>query len=525
VSQWRILATALGTGSDFLSTWQAWRADPKRPRLLHYVALAASGEPVPGIPELASRWRGMTPGLHRFSFEEGRVILTVGIGDRAALLRELDFTADAIHLDDAAFELGTLKAIARLCREGTALVAGTLSAQLSQDLATCGFDLAQRRYAPAWPIKGLRGAANTTPARALVLGAGLAGAAVAASLARRGWQVEVLDAAPVPAAGASALPAGLLAPHQSPDDNLLSRLSRAGVRIALQECAALLADGDWQAGGALEHRWGDARPVRAVEGLEPWTRDATPEQLRQASLAADEPAWWHESAAWVRPAALVRAWLAQEGVSFRGACSVGSVERTQDGWQVMAADGSTLAQAPVVVIAAAHASGSLLAARITTHPVRGQVSWALHDARAGLLPPFPVNGHGHFIPHLPTAEGPAWCSGSTYGRGDADIAPRPEDQAANLTRLRELLPAVANALAPQFEAGQVRAWSGVRCTSLDRRPLVGELEPGLWVSTAMGSRGLTFAALCGELIAARLHAEPLPLERKLAASLDVRRLG
>ena len=33
MSQWRILATAWGTGSDFLSTWQAWRADPQRMRV------------------------------------------------------------------------------------------------------------------------------------------------------------------------------------------------------------------------------------------------------------------------------------------------------------------------------------------------------------------------------------------------------------------------------------------------------------------------------------------------------------
>jgi tRNA 5-methylaminomethyl-2-thiouridine biosynthesis bifunctional protein len=72
---------------------------------------------------------------------------------------------------------------------------------------------------------------------------------------------------------------------------------------------------------------------------------------------------------------------------------------------------------------------------------------------------------------------------------------------------------------------QVRSWSGVRCTSADRRPLVGEIANGLWVSTAMGSRGLTFAALCGELIAARLQREPLPLEARLAQALDVSRLG
>jgi tRNA 5-methylaminomethyl-2-thiouridine biosynthesis bifunctional protein len=52
---------------------------------------------------------------------------------------------------------------------------------------------------------------------------------------------------------------------------------------------------------------------------------------------------------------------------------------------------------------------------------------------------------------------------------------------------------------------------------------VGEIERGLWVSTAMGSRGLTFCTLAAELIAARLHDEPLPIEHRLAQALDAAR--
>jgi tRNA 5-methylaminomethyl-2-thiouridine biosynthesis bifunctional protein len=89
--------------------------------------------------------------------------------------------------------------------------------------------------------------------------------------------------------------------------------------------------------------------------------------------------------------------------------------------------------------------------------------------------------------------------------------------------LRVLLPDVAQRLAPLFESGKVHAWAGVRCASSDRRPLVGQLEPGLAISTAMGSRGLTFAMLCAQVLAARLHDEPLPIERRLAASLDAAR--
>ena len=45
------------------------------------------------------------------------------------------------------------------------------------------------------------------------------------------------------------------------------------------------------------------------------------------------------------------------------------------------------------------------------------------------------------------------------------------------------------------------------------------------VETAMGSRGLTFAHLCAELLAAQVHGEPVALEAPLAAALNVRRFA
>jgi hypothetical protein len=75
--------------------------------------------------------------------------------------------------------------------------------------------------------------------------------------------------------------------------------------------------------------------------------------------------------------------------------------------------------------------------------------------------------------------------------------------------------------------GDVNAWVGVRCASGDRRPLVGPLTEeanGLWACTALGSRGLSFAALCAELLAAQWHGEPLPLPAALAKALGTQRL-
>jgi tRNA 5-methylaminomethyl-2-thiouridine biosynthesis bifunctional protein len=557
-AQWRILETGFGLGLNFLATWHAWRSDALRPRLLHFASVEAwpvaaddllrsvaeHPELQPLAAELAQRWQGLVPGFHRLAFEGGRVLLTLCVGDVAPMLREQAFRADSVFLDGFSPErnpqmwaLDVLKAVTRLCRRGTRLATWTVAGQVRRDLQACGFEVEKReglppkreclaaRYAPAWAVKGLVEAAPVVASGCLVIGAGLSGAAVAASLARRGWSVQVVDAAAHPASGASALPAGLLAPHQSPDDNRLSRLSRAGVRVTLQEAQQRLAPGlEWERTGALEWRGDDARPLPALgEALAVWSRQASDAQKAAARLAPAQQAWWHEYAAWIEPAALVRSWLRTPGVRFVGGVRVHALVREGGRWVARDANGDALASAPLVVVAAALGSGPLLSGRIPLHPVRGQVTWAPHGEDAGVLPSFPINGQGHFLPNVPLVDRGAWITGSSYGRGNADASVRGEDTAANLQRVRELLPGAVAAIDGAAARGELRAWAGVRCASSDRRPVLGEIDEGLWVSTAMGSRGLTFAGLCAELLAARLHGEPWPVEARLVQSLDAAR--
>jgi tRNA 5-methylaminomethyl-2-thiouridine biosynthesis bifunctional protein len=570
--QWCILETGFGLGLNFLVTWQAWKADPLRPRLLHFVsteAFPASAEDVlrsaqthPELLALAQELQrqlwGLLPGFHRLAFEGGQVLLTLCIGDAKAMLREQSFEADSVYLDGFSpqcnpdiWDLHTFKAVARCCRRGTRVATWTVARSVRDALAQCGFvmkkvpgtppkrDNLQGSFDPAWEPKRKRASPlRRSAARCVVIGAGLAGTAVAASLARRGWQVVVLDAAAAPATGASGLPAGVLAPHVSPDDSLLSRLSRSGIRATLQQADALLQSGsDWCPTGLLEHCVEHARMLPAAwqqnlaEAARDWTHPASPEQLAQAGLPPDTPALWHVQAGWIKPAAMVRAWLATPGVEWRGHATVSQLVRQGDSWQVLDAAGKELASAELVVLAAGYASRALskigTSADLQASPMldlqalRGQASWALHEpGTASALPPFPVNGHGSLIPALPLAEGLAWVTGSSFERDNASTETRPEDEQHNFNKLQTLLPAVAHQLTAQFEGGKVKAWAGVRCATPSRLPALGPLEsPDLWVCSGMGSRGLTFAALCAELLAARLHAEPLPLEQRLADAL------
>lgn len=581
--QWRVLETGFGLGLNFLATWHAWREDAQRPQILHFVSVEAypvsaadirrAVAPYPELlalgEQLAAQWHGLLPGFHRLAFENGRVLLTLCIGDARSMLRaHQPFKADSLFLDG--FSPGVnadmwspevFKTLARFCRSGTAVATWTVARAVRDALAPLGFvvekapglppkrDCLRGRYAPAWPVRRRPQVEDAervlSPGHCAVVGAGLAGAAVAHALARRGWRVIVLDAAPHPAAGASALPFGLMAPHVSPDDALLSRLTRAGIRATWAQLTTLgLTEGtDWAATGAVERR--DVTSLRlppewGQSGHWNETTIATADPLGRAGLPEDTPALFHARAGWVKPHRLVAAWLAHPGIAFRGGAEVAAVGTApQNGWLLRDGDGQVLAQADRVVFAAGPGTRRFAPA-LPLQPVRGQIVWGELKADIGAaVASIPVNGDGHLIAQVPADNGGAslsiadesaaprlWMSGSTYEPGDTGTATRPADRAHNLARLARLHPSLATKmLAAQ---SPVHDWAGVRCASADRRPLVGPIDPdapaGPWVCTALGSRGLSFAALCAEVLAARWHGEPLPVPAAQARALDTRRL-
>lgn len=554
-------------------------------RLLHAVCITPSN----------------TPSHSQQSLRGGQLLLTHCSGTLPAVLKEIGGLADEIVLDARCLPGSTglnglpsdplrytARALARCCRLGTRLqltgLAGACAA-LEAALKPAGFATpANARpghtwiYAPHWqqhaanaPAASMAAAAAAAPAspapgQALVVGAGLAGAAVAASLARRGWQVCVLEAQ-TPASGASGVPVGLLAPHTSRDHSARSRISAAGLAATWAQVRRLLAQGpDWQQGGVLE-----CAPAAAGRS-------------QPASAAAQ----WHDNGGWVKPARLVHAWLAQPGIAVRAHCPVARLappDAAHAQWRALNAAGEELARASLVVLASGFASQALLGhlvpgsavdspdlpAHQAMQAIRGEITWGHYRAASvltPLLPTTPRNGHGSLIAGVPAdASGAAaanntaasalrWFCGASYQRDAQNLAPRLADQEANLARLPVLLPTTGTALAAALAGTALHAWVGVRCASRDRLPLVGPVPgwssaplpgqassatkraanhapnrranqlppaPGLWLCTALGSRGLSYAALCAELLATRLHREPLPLPASLARQLFAER--
>jgi len=573
-----IVETGFGIGLNFLATWQAWRADPVRPKRLHFVSIEKHPFAREGLATLHARYSELTslaaelqavwplplPGLHRLHFEDGRVTLTLAFGDIADVLSKLRLAADAIYLDgfapDRNSEMWTsavMKALARLARPGTTVATYTTARAVRDALAAAGFvpelrpgfgrkrQMLAARFSPSRPPRlALPAAPQWSERRAIVIGAGLAGAAVVERLAARGWAIELIERHAAPAAEASGMPAGSFHPQVSRDDSILSRLTRAGFLYALDRWRALEAAGhrlEWQRCGVLQvakDARDEARMAATVRALvfPAGYLDFLPRASAssRAGVEMNAGGWWFPESGWMRPAELVAAQLAaaraRGAIAIRTSTTAHALAREGDLWRVLAPEGAVIASAPVVVLANSHDAARLVPLGAPLKRVRGQLTLL----PAGSLPSLRtvLAGLGHLVP----AGNGAAVAGATYDFEDEDTAPSEEGNAGNLARLERLLPGSAAHLDPARLTGAV----GFRCVAPDRLPLIGALpdipatrvDPralprlhGLYGALGYASRGLTWAMLGGELVASAVEGEPLPLEGDLADAVDPARFA
>ncbi len=558
---WHALDTAFGQGESFVNTLEAWRQDADPPRQLFLTAFNTAA-PQHLVPSLVSLCTGLLPGVHRFVFEQGRVHLTLCIGNAPHVAKEIDITTHSMCVDH--IDTWGVKTLARLCKVGTQLKWQQASPSCIAELKSAGFQIDSSNqwasYQPPWPVKSamrqrpqaMACLVTAPPQNAIVVGAGLAGSAVAYSLATRGWKVLVLDQGSALGAGASGLPAGIFATHVSPDNNVLSRITRDGVRATMQRANSLLKQGlDWDLSSLLEHRYSGKRELPKADlwpkaGHE-WSTDASEQQKLRGGLSADAEALWHPLAGWLKPQALVKAQLSHANIKVQTSQKVAKLMALNHEWQCLDSQASLIAQAPLVVLANAydaqalidsipHSSQNAPPPRLPATALRGQVTMGpmrvLPTNLQNNLPHFPVNGHGSLIAHLQgtaAADDAYWIVGSSFQRNEFDTPIRHEDQVSNLQQWAELMPALQDHILNQIDLQQTTGWAAIRMALPDRLPAVGAFSHaelnGLAVCTGLGARGISWAVLCGELLAAQVNHEPLPMAASLVKLMAANRFG
>lgn len=558
-------------GSRFMHCLQAWRADPHRCAQLHVITVStdiAGGCTATMLnDEIGENWPPITPNLHRLAFEGGQVQwLLVPMAWRAGL-RELSTPVDVFALGhrierDAAAPGRETKALARLARVGSLAWLHAASSTEAGAMRSAGFtqadDAGERwRYAPSF-VPRRRPSRYTTRspdnAPIVVIGAGLAGCAVAWALAEQGRDSIIFERHGALAMETSGNPAGLFHGIVNPQDGAHARFNRAAALEAQRAVTVALARHDVP---------GHARGLLRLESLDnalsamhaTLQRLALPSDYVQAlssreasdrsGLLLHQPAWWYPGGGWVQPGGLARSFLERAGqrATLRASCAVESLTREAEGWVLHDAFGHAMATSSTVVLA--NAGDALRLLRPLMPPaapdawpllkLRGQISMAsLSEVGALSLPRVPITGSGYLLPAI---DGLA-IFGATSQSDDDDPSVRGSDHRHNLAQLSRLTGKLV-----QLETTPLTGRTGWRWTTDDRLPVLGAIPdigaainvqrleqtsqvprlPGLYACTGFGSRGITWAALAAQITAASITGAPMPIEASLLDSVDAAR--
>jgi tRNA 5-methylaminomethyl-2-thiouridine biosynthesis bifunctional protein len=542
--------------------------------LAQWPALAELAEP------LLQAYPGPLPGQHRVLLEGGRVRLDLWWEDAGQSLADLagrgQPLVDAWYLDGFApsrnetmWTHPVLTAAAALSQPGASCATFTVAGQVRRHLTDAGFSVAKvpgygrkreclRGVIADPPVSGatpdlvpwdLPAAACERPDSALVVGGGLAGCAVAAALAQRGIAVTLLEAGELAAAG-SGNDQGILYTRLSRKHSALTDFALQSFQFAsafyrqLFQAGRLIAplDGELCGSFAQHDNASDLAAMRdALTGLEDLAQvlDA-PHASAVLGVAQPSAGYWYPGSGWLRPAAVCGALLEGENIHVIQHCGEVALCLEDGQWHAMAG-GQALARAACAVVAAG--TGTTAMSQFTWLPlqtVRGQVTQL--PAAAPFDELRTVLCHEGYI--APARNG-VHSVGATFEVNSDTPLPRVSANRGNLAKLAEAVPAWRAALAA-FAPEALDGRAGYRSTSPDYLPVLGPVPdvaafhrdygalrknarqridtrgsylPGLYVSAAHGSRGLTSTPLAAELLASMICGEPPPLSRALCRAL------
>lgn len=535
----------LGTGLNVLALWDLWRRHRPSPRaILHMVtvegflmdaaiartSLQASAPELGDLAErLLARWPVRTSGLQRIWFEEDGFALTVVVGEAGTWLPQLSLQADAWFLDGFAparnplmWSPQVLGEVRRLCAPGARAATYSVAGPVRRALQELGFTLERppgfgrkRERLEASLAADLSAPASPAPASALVIGGGIAGAAAARALVRRGLAVQVLDADACGRSKASGNPVALVMPRLDRDATREGRFHRQTFVLAAAELARL-GPPAFQATGVVETARSDRDLARAADLL------ADPPLPHDWLCDDGQGRLLHRRGGMIAPVDAVDGLLA--GID-RLSVTVAQLVRRDGCWVALDAAGTVLVSADLCVVAAGPGTPGLLASAGTDDPLplegrHGTLSIA--PLAAGMAPPDPPLAGGAYAG--PFRDGLFF--GATFDPWPLDQPPRLPD-AAEHDRNQALLARQAPELAAAVVMDEAWGRAAVRVAAPDRMPVAGPVAgaDGMFVLAGLGARGFTTAFLCAELIAAQAKGEPLPVETDVAEALDPARFA
>ena len=364
----------------------------------------------------------------------------------------------------------------------------------------------------------------------VVIGAGIAGASIASELLERGQAVCILDSAPHPGSACSSHAFAIAHPHVGRGAPRLLRLTRI---------AFLMAEARW---GKVWNQHGVFQPSKkdkvfncgeVTHYLQSLDLDLGIAQALDAGTAKQvcgiqqDGIWLPRGASLNLAEAAEEALMPHPKLTCCWNTSVSRLEKAGANWCLIDAQGKRIMTAGKVIIAAALETKKLAASidvRLPLRPVRGQLSIFSIEEKSpwvSMLPRTAISGDGYCLPAKQLSGGSyQWIVGSSFDEGHSDLGDWDSSDDFNRVQAKGLLNYAAGELDQLRKAG---SFVGVRCVAGDRLPIIGALtqRPGIFLATALGSRGVLWSALAAKLITAQVLEDDFALLARLGFAADL----
>ncbi|RMX03314.1 bifunctional tRNA (5-methylaminomethyl-2-thiouridine)(34)-methyltransferase MnmD/FAD-dependent 5-carboxymethylaminomethyl-2-thiouridine(34) oxidoreductase MnmC [Legionella jordanis] len=589
-----IAETGFGSGLNFLLTWSLWKKHaPENSRLYYFSCeqfpltktdLARCLKLWPQLKTEAEtlllEYPVLTPGFHFLTFDDGRINLVLMLGDALSCYQQLVVCGDpslearlrnqfidAWYLDGFApaknanmWSEDLFYTISLLSKPGTTLATFSAAALVKQNLRKVGFLIEKikgfgRKRDMITAVcnqeaKECKRKNRITPwhhnvlpkieqKKAIVLGAGLAGCYTAYALAKRNWQVQLMDSQSEVGLGASGNKQAVLYPMLSTYHSPLTAFMLSGFLFAVREYSKFLGQYDvGELSGILQLAFNETEK-RAHLDLREWLA-SYPElgQLLSAQEASEVAGidlqcggLFIPLSGWINSPKLCRILSDHENITWSPNTSIDELVYRDGGWW---ANGQS---AEVLVIANGYQAKQFKETEfLPLKPIRGQMSFIQASPDSQLLK-LPLCGDGHILPMF----GKGHALGATYHLSRFDSECCPEDDELNLARLEKIPSGLT------WSKKCKSSWAGVRGATTDYLPIVGPVPNssefrqrfaglesnakrwlpyagpyynGLYLCAGFGSRGLTTIPLAAEWLAASINNEPSVLPRYLMQALS-----
>ncbi|WP_422474522.1 bifunctional tRNA (5-methylaminomethyl-2-thiouridine)(34)-methyltransferase MnmD/FAD-dependent 5-carboxymethylaminomethyl-2-thiouridine(34) oxidoreductase MnmC [Endozoicomonas sp. ALB032] len=585
--------TGFGTGLNFLCAWACFDEEAPQSARLHFVSTEKYPLSRKDLQKALSLWPELekytTPliecympaieGHQHFSFADGRVKLTLCIGDVLNTLPELEGRVDAWFLDGFSpaknplmWQPELFTVMAAKSHAGTTYATFTAARAVRDGLSQAGFSVEKsegfghkrdmikgrlkqtakdQKTRPIWFVNPDQRNTDGPVQSAIVVGGGLAGCSTARALAERGWQVTLIEQHQALAMEASGNPQGILYTKLSASKTPLSRFITQGYlySIHLLNTFASVQPELWQQSGVVQLAINEKVRKRQQDLAQLFPTDflralSSQELSGIAGLPLDHDGLYFPSAGWVNPALFCQTLANHDNIKLFSDRRLESLEYGSDGWSLtLQADGtSRIMKSRNVIIACARASSQLPALNfIPLKNIRGQITEISCTDDSALLKTT-VCGEGYAAPAVHGRH----TIGATFDFHSDSAEVLQEDHEKNLAMQKKCAPALFRALGGE-QANISGGRASFRCTTPDYMPAVGgivdqedflnefamlrknmkhpfthppEYLNGLYINAGHGSRGLITAPLSGELLAAQMNGECSPVASDLLEHLN-----